>query len=69
LGYKKKLEQVDEAILVNAKFLDQIVANPEIFGHDLTFPDEDGDTEQESDGHHHDGEGTHPISFDISDGL
>lgn len=37
LGYKKKLQDVDKAILVNATFLNQIVANPEIFGHDLSL--------------------------------
>jgi carnosine N-methyltransferase len=31
LGYKRKLVQVDNAIIANAAFLDQIVANPEIF--------------------------------------
>jgi carnosine N-methyltransferase len=31
LGYKRKLSQVDDAILANAAFLNQIVANPEIF--------------------------------------
>lgn len=35
LGYKAKLDEVDKAILVNADFLAHIVANPEIFGHDL----------------------------------
>lgn len=35
LGYKEKLEAIDKAILVNANFLAQIVADPEIFGHDL----------------------------------
>jgi carnosine N-methyltransferase len=35
LGYKKKLDEVDKAILVNADFLAQIVSNPEIFGRDL----------------------------------
>ena len=35
LGYKKKLDEVDEAILANADFLGQIVENPEIFGHDI----------------------------------
>ena len=35
LGYKKKLEEVDQAILVNAEFLNKIVANPEIFGHGM----------------------------------
>ncbi|KAL1745155.1 N2227-like protein-domain-containing protein [Schizophyllum fasciatum] len=32
LGYKEKLEKADAAILENAEFLKQIVANPEIFG-------------------------------------
>ena len=35
LGYKEKLEAIDKAILVNASFLAQIVADPEIFGHDI----------------------------------
>jgi carnosine N-methyltransferase len=35
LGYREKLEAIDKAILVNASFLAQIVADPEIFGHDL----------------------------------
>lgn len=35
LGYKSKLHEVDEAIIENAKFIKRIVANPEIFGHDL----------------------------------
>jgi carnosine N-methyltransferase len=35
LGYKEKLDAIDKAILVNANFLAQIVADPEIFGHDL----------------------------------
>lgn len=35
LGYKKKIDDVDRAILVNAQFVTQIVENPEIFGHEL----------------------------------
>lgn len=35
LGYKKKIDDVDRAILANAQFITQIVENPEIFGHDL----------------------------------
>ncbi|EGO01334.1 hypothetical protein SERLA73DRAFT_179497 [Serpula lacrymans var. lacrymans S7.3] len=35
LGYKQKLSDVDKAILANASFLNQIIANPEIFGHEL----------------------------------
>jgi carnosine N-methyltransferase len=31
LGYKKKLAEVDDAILANAAFLNQVIANPEIF--------------------------------------
>ncbi|OAX32849.1 N2227-domain-containing protein, partial [Rhizopogon vinicolor AM-OR11-026] len=38
LGYRQKLQEVDQAILVNAEFLNLIVANPEIFGHDLDSP-------------------------------
>ncbi|CCM01993.1 uncharacterized protein FIBRA_04067 [Fibroporia radiculosa] len=35
LGYKEKLAAVDHAILANAEFLSLIVADPEIFGHDV----------------------------------
>ncbi|KAG5633316.1 hypothetical protein DXG03_007645, partial [Asterophora parasitica] len=49
LGYKQKLDEVDEAIRVNADFLSQIVANPEIFGHDLG-PDEVGADEASGSG-------------------
>ena len=47
LGYKEKLEAIDKAILVNASFLAQIVADPEIFGHDLDVDEEE--TPAESD--------------------
>ncbi|KAJ8593712.1 N2227-domain-containing protein [Rhizopogon salebrosus TDB-379] len=40
LGYRHKLQEVDRAILVNAEFLNLIVANPEIFGHDLDPPED-----------------------------
>jgi carnosine N-methyltransferase len=46
LGYKQKLSDVDNAILANADFLNEIIENPEIFGHDLGQPNEgvdDGD--------------------------
>ncbi|KAG2129167.1 N2227-domain-containing protein [Suillus bovinus] len=43
LGYRQKLQEVDRAILDNAEFLKLIVANPEIFGHDLDFPKDAGD--------------------------
>ncbi|KAG5717403.1 UPF0586 like protein [Termitomyces sp. T112] len=35
IGYKKKLDQVDDAIQANAEFLALIVANPDIFGHEV----------------------------------
>lgn len=35
LGYHAKLDKVDEAILTNATFLSEIIADPEIFGHNL----------------------------------
>src|SRR6266576_397909 len=35
LGYKKKVDDVDKAILANAQFITQIVENPEIFGPEL----------------------------------
>jgi hypothetical protein len=37
---------VDDAILANAKFLESIVANPEIFGHDLSDADIGVDREE-----------------------
>jgi hypothetical protein len=40
LGYKQKLAEVDAAIQANAEFIQQIVANPEIFGPEPN--DEDG---------------------------
>jgi carnosine N-methyltransferase len=49
LGYKQKLNEVDQAILANAEFLDQIVANPEIFGHDVTAVEGEDDDENEED--------------------
>lgn len=39
LGYKEKLKKADEAIAKNAAFLTSIVADPEIFGHDLEADD------------------------------
>ncbi|KAI5996047.1 N2227-domain-containing protein [Pisolithus marmoratus] len=43
LGYGQKLKDVDKAILANAAFLDKIVENPEIFGHEIDDPAGDGD--------------------------
>ncbi|KAF9237126.1 N2227-domain-containing protein [Melanogaster broomeanus] len=64
LGYKQKLQEVDTAILTNADFLNKIVANPEIFGHDLSAgengddvgPDKDALQEQQ---HSHSYDPTH----------
>ncbi|KAF8812835.1 N2227-domain-containing protein [Phlegmacium glaucopus] len=47
LGYKEKLEAIDKAILVNANFLAQIVADPEIFGHDLDIEEEENSSESD----------------------
>ncbi|KAG2340538.1 N2227-domain-containing protein [Suillus weaverae] len=47
LGYRQKLQEVDRAILANAEFLKLIVANPEIFGHDLDSP-KDADEDKAS---------------------
>ncbi|KAH9996103.1 N2227-domain-containing protein [Russula vinacea] len=49
LGYKRKLAEVDDAILANAAFLNQIVANPEIF--------ENGGPSSESEAEAEDGDG------------
>ncbi|KAJ7651014.1 N2227-domain-containing protein [Roridomyces roridus] len=49
LGYHKKLDQVDDAIVANSDFLSWVVADPQIFGHDL---DEDG-IEDKSTSHSH----------------
>ncbi|KAK7678716.1 hypothetical protein QCA50_018298 [Cerrena zonata] len=46
LGYKEKLAEVDKAIFVNATFLNQIVDNPEIFGHNID--DECGELHDDS---------------------
>ncbi|KAH7929022.1 N2227-domain-containing protein [Leucogyrophana mollusca] len=46
IGYRQKLQEVDKAILINAEFLKQIVANPEIFGHDLPSQDLDGEQQE-----------------------
>lgn len=46
IGYRSKLQEIDTAILANADFLHKIVANPEIFGHDVTAR-EDGGVEED----------------------
>jgi carnosine N-methyltransferase len=54
LGYKQKLDEVDQAILVNAEFLSRIVANPEIFGHDMGIEDDEVDgSASHTSGHDH----------------
>ena len=46
IGYRQKLQAIDAAILANADFLHKIVANPEIFGHDVDgIAGEDGEME------------------------
>lgn len=35
MGYKSKLDEVDKAIKANADFLDLIVSDPAIFGHNI----------------------------------
>ena len=47
LGYKQKLAEVDDAILANAAFLNQIVANPEIFENSPGEVEGQGDVGQE----------------------
>ncbi|KAH9077810.1 N2227-domain-containing protein [Lactarius deliciosus] len=48
LGYKRKLADVDDAILANAAFLNQIVANPAIFENGI--PGDDDDQENDNEG-------------------
>lgn len=59
LGYKQKLDEVDKAILVNAKFLSEIVSDTKIFG--VEMGDVEGDdemqTEQRGSHAHSHGEG------------
>jgi hypothetical protein len=64
LGYKKKLQDVDDAILANAKFLDQIVSNPDIFGHDIESLGEEGvgQSKGNSDNHGRDTQGSYAVS-------
>ncbi|KAI0074325.1 N2227-domain-containing protein [Panus rudis PR-1116 ss-1] len=59
LGYRQKLADVDKAILANAEFLNQIVASPEIFGHDISDDEEDeGNLSDDADQHEENKEGT-----------
>lgn len=43
LGYKRKIAAVDDAILTNAAFLNQIVANPAIFENDIPGDEENNE--------------------------
>ncbi|KAI9064760.1 N2227-domain-containing protein [Trametes sanguinea] len=45
IGYKERILATDKAILANAEFLNKVVANPEIFGHDLSDLEE-GDSKE-----------------------
>ncbi|KAJ7783980.1 N2227-domain-containing protein [Mycena maculata] len=54
LGYKEKLDQVDTAIVANADFLSEVVANPETFGHDLRSAAESGSSMDIPPRHSHD---------------
>jgi carnosine N-methyltransferase len=47
LGYKQKLAEADDAILANASFLNQIVANPEIFENNPGEEEEFGESSDE----------------------
>ncbi|KAK7460430.1 hypothetical protein VKT23_009149 [Stygiomarasmius scandens] len=47
LGYKEKLDEVDKAIMMNAEFLKQVVADPEIFGHEINEENSEEDGEEE----------------------
>lgn len=53
LGYKRKLAAVDDAILTNAAFLNQIVANPAIFENGI--PGDGEDNEETLDRSHDEG--------------
>ncbi|KAH9829226.1 N2227-domain-containing protein [Rhodofomes roseus] len=71
LRYKEKLAEVDRAILANAEFLNQIVVDPEIFGHELEGIDDPGvndvpgDTQGPFHSHSHDHtHGPHSHSHD-----
>lgn len=51
LGYKTKLAEVDKAIIANAQFVRQMVAEPQIFS--------EADTDEEDEGDDVDGNGEH----------
>jgi carnosine N-methyltransferase len=53
LGYKRKLAAVDDAILTNAAFLNQIAANPAIFENGI--PGDEENNKETLDGPHDEG--------------
>ena len=72
LGYKRKLADVDDAILANAAFLDQIIANPAIFENGI--PGDEEDNGETVDGPPHDekgrfGESVSQTTADPGDGA
>ncbi|KAK7052931.1 hypothetical protein VNI00_004251 [Paramarasmius palmivorus] len=68
LGYKEKIDAVDKAIIANAQFLNQIVADPEIFGHDVDEQEgeEDGEVHAEVGTPEVESTGTHPTGHSHS---
>ncbi|KAF7308312.1 N2227 domain-containing protein [Mycena chlorophos] len=53
LGYREKLDAVDEAIAKNADFLNGVVADPEIFGHAIDGEEEPAQRPRHSHDHAH----------------
>ena len=47
IGYKAKLDQVDKAIIENAKFLGDIIAEPVVFGNEGENDEKEQEQEQE----------------------
>ena len=69
LGYKEKLAEADRAILANAEFLNQIVANPEIFGHEVDEEDLEGEQAVANAESHAQGITYLSYTMDIADGI
>lgn len=57
IGYKQKMNEVDDAIIINAQFLSQIVASPEIFGHGIDTDEQQQEDDTQEDHVHEDGSG------------
>ncbi|KDR76864.1 hypothetical protein GALMADRAFT_95480 [Galerina marginata CBS 339.88] len=53
LGYKQKLDVVDEAIIVNSDFLAEIANDPQIFGHDVEDEEDEPGAERPAVTHSH----------------